>query len=616
MKIDQSNNTPLIHMDCFTSTANENIELINVEFSLLSGECHSIIGIQSYGLHAFVNNLCSPPKKYIGQYYFLGRPAYQKRWDFREIMIISDKQDSLSFFSAIENIYIHQKSFLLAKADRIKACQTLLQELGLVLDLDKPVSLMNFAEKKLLDILRVCVCLPKIAVFYDTYTWLDHHSAIQIPVIIKWLKAHGVSVIYISESVETVLIFSDRISVFDQGSIQQTFTVNEVKNDPGKIIQQFSDLRMLYETADNISKIPNVLRHILKAREISISEMALNNRFHFLAEDMAKAFDSDGAIIYFVDTVHSEIIDTIYSLEKVLSCSSIRPEQLVSLCSRGQFQLLDFSKTEKSLLFAQENLISYMAIYSFSINSATKGLIQILYAKRHYPHYDFEEYLKLFSKEICIAMDNSRLLGRSVLLQESHHRIKNNLQIVSNLLFLQKAAHPQVDEIFTAAIKRINTIASIHNLLCHDESGNSMIPLRSMFQEICSLYRANDLNIEIHMDPVSIPYDKATSVALLVNELIGNTVKHAFVHSPEKEHKVLIQCFNNGTTITLDYSDNGTGIDTSKPAKSDGIGISIMETISSELGAHIHTDSEKGYHFHMEIPRSRIMAINPIEQRI
>ena len=613
---DRLNDSPLIQMDFYTSATNGNIDLMDICFTLLPGECHSIIGIQSYSLHDFANSLCDPPSKYMGTFNFLGKPIRKKKPDWREIMVVSDGEDSISFFSAVENIYIHKKNIMESKKDRLASCQKILDELGLPFNLNKPVSIMTFSEKKLLDILRICVCLPRIAVFYDTYTWLDHRIAIQLPAIIRWLKAKGISIIYISENVETVMVFSDRISVFDKNSIRQTFNVNEVRNDPGKIIRQFSDLRTLYETADDVSKLPNVLQHILKAREVSISEMTLNNRLRFLTKDMSKAFDSNGAIIYFVDTVNQEILEKICSSDNVLSCSFIRPEQVLSLCAENQFRIYDFSELKKSVFFQQNNQLKYMLVYSFSVDSNTKGLIQILYANRHYPNYSYEEYLKLFSKEICIAVDNSRLLGRSVLLQESHHRIKNNLQIVSNLLFLQKTANPQVEDVFTAAIKRINTIASIHNLLCHDESGKNIINLRNIFQEICKLYRATHLDINIQMDNISIPYDKATSIALLVNELISNTVKHAFVNSDKRERQISIQCFNDGNKITFEYSDNGTGINQESLSQSNGIGISIIESISQEMDANVHSHSDHGYHFHMEIPRDRIMAVNAVEQRL
>ncbi|MCQ5130116.1 hypothetical protein NE562_10625 [Butyricicoccus faecihominis] len=607
--------SPLIHMDFYTATTNGNIDLRDICFTLMPGECHGIIGIQSFGLQNFVNSLCDPPKKYMGQFDFLGKTVSKRKPNWSEIMVISNSEDSISFFSAEENIFIHKKSIFGLKRENIISCQKILKELGLQLNLEKPVSDMSFSEKKLLDILRVCVCLPRIAVFCDTYNWLEHSSAIQLPVIIRWLKEKGVSIIYVCQNIEMGMVFSDRISVFDQDSIQQTFDINEVKEDPGKIIQQFSDLRTLYETPDDVSKIPHVLKHILKARDISISELTLNRRLNFLAEDMAKAFDSNGAIIYFVDIANNEMLEKICSSENVQSCSFIRQEQVFSLCADTQFQIYDFSKSAKSLFFEQRNQLKHMLVYSFSVDSNTVGLIQILYAKRHYPNYRFEEYLKLFAKEICIAMDNSRLLGRSVLLQESHHRIKNNLQIVSNLLFLQKNANPAIEDVFTAAIKRINTIASIHDLLCHDGSGKNIINLRTVFQEICKLYRATQLNIDIQMDNISIPYDKATSIALLVNELISNTLKHAFVNCKREDYRAFVQCFNDGNKITFQYSDNGSGIDSKNFSKSKGIGVSIIENMSLEMGASIYSYSDNGYHFKMEIPRNRIMAVNAVEQR-
>ena len=139
------------------------------------------------------------------------------------------------------------------------------------------------------------------------------------------------------------------------------------------------------------------------------------------------------------------------------------------------------------------------------------------------------------ANELAFAIESFRLKGKSVLIQESHHRIKNNLQMIISLMELQKyrllrtgtdVSSVQVSEEWETVVKQVKSIASIHDMLSKEEETDSIMGVDVIIRAIKEFY-SNDADIQTDIVRCIIPHTRATSLALLVNELISNGVKHA-----------------------------------------------------------------------------------------
>jgi ribose transport system ATP-binding protein len=123
-------------------------------------------------------------------------------------------------------------------------------------------------------------------------------------------------------------------------------------------------------------------------------------------------------------------------------------------------------------------------------------------------------------------------MGRSTLLQESHHRIKNNLQYIISLISLQKDfinKNPKnTDEILTNIICRIKSIAAVHDLLSKDSLGRSIINLHDIFDVIIKFLNSSKIEFKVKIDDIFISYAKASAIALVFNEILSNCIEHAF----------------------------------------------------------------------------------------
>lgn len=161
---------------------------------------------------------------------------------------------------------------------------------------------------------------------------------------------------------------------------------------------------------------------------------------------------------------------------------------------------------------------------------------------------------------------NSSLQEKELLLREIHHRVKNNLQIISSLLSLQmkKIYDPAAKESLRTSLSRIRSISLIHEKLYltgrQAPSNDLGLYLRDLAEEIFRLHSISPERIRLHLDlaNVEIDFDRLIHLALIFNELLTNTFKHAF--SLEESGMVTIRLRQRLNQVILTVQDNGRGL--------------------------------------------------------
>lgn len=161
---------------------------------------------------------------------------------------------------------------------------------------------------------------------------------------------------------------------------------------------------------------------------------------------------------------------------------------------------------------------------------------------------------------------NSSLQEKELLLREIHHRVKNNLQIISSLLSLQmkKIYDPTAKESLRTSLSRIRSISLIHEKLYltgrQAPSNDLGIYLRDLAEEIFRLHSISPERIRLHLDlaNVEVDFDRLIYLALIFNELLTNTFKHAF--SLEESGVVTIRLRQRLNQVILTVQDNGRGL--------------------------------------------------------
>ena len=183
-------------------------------------------------------------------------------------------------------------------------------------------------------------------------------------------------------------------------------------------------------------------------------------------------------------------------------------------------------------------------------------------------------------------------------MREIHHRIKNNLQLVSSILNLQALTcqDETASAILQDGISRIHSISAIHEILVGQADEQSYVSIRSLLDrlihEIRDLYETGDeIRIILSGDDLELTLHAATSVAIVVNELLTNSLKYAF---KEKESgTVIISVLKGSQFHTVTVKDDGCGFDPAMVSP-DSLGLELIRnTVKERLGGILHVFSDE-----------------------
>ncbi len=178
--------------------------------------------------------------------------------------------------------------------------------------------------------------------------------------------------------------------------------------------------------------------------------------------------------------------------------------------------------------------------------------------------------------------------NQEVLLQEVHHRVKNNLQVVSSMLSLALGA-PDSKTALAQAVDRVRAIAAVHELLYAQPSYTHMdgaALLRAVAAGLSEMYRRPQIAIEVADAAIEIAAEDTTALALIVTELVTNAYKHAFADAGAGT--IHIALTKDGTTARLLVGDDGVPF----PATRQGTGLRIVAAFARKLGGTIEIVSE------------------------
>lgn len=203
----------------------------------------------------------------------------------------------------------------------------------------------------------------------------------------------------------------------------------------------------------------------------------------------------------------------------------------------------------------------------------------------------------------------SSLAEKESLLKEVHHRVKNNLQLISSLLNLQgrKVQNPEAHEFLRDTQNRVRSMALLHETLYR--SGDfSQISFPKYVKGICAhlarSYAGNAEGIHLRQDiaNVSLDMDQAIPAGLIISELVANTYKHAFPARSEGEISVKLQKVDEHNLI-LRVSDNGVGFAQSTLSEgSETLGLTLVRSLSRQLDGQLSIKSEQGSVFEIVFP--------------
>jgi PAS domain S-box-containing protein len=200
------------------------------------------------------------------------------------------------------------------------------------------------------------------------------------------------------------------------------------------------------------------------------------------------------------------------------------------------------------------------------------------------------------------------LQEKETLIREIHHRVKNNLQIISGLLDMTRMRTPDssTSGILTDMMMKIKTMAQIHTRLYESKQFDKInmgSQIRDQVTDLSSIYGRSGTEIECGIDAqeIYLPVDQAIPCALVVNEILSNAFKHAF---PGRKHGLLnISVMQTDDHVRIHVQDDGVGIPGDVDVyKTTSLGLKLIRSLVQQLGGTVTITSTRGTEVTVEFP--------------
>ncbi len=196
-------------------------------------------------------------------------------------------------------------------------------------------------------------------------------------------------------------------------------------------------------------------------------------------------------------------------------------------------------------------------------------------------------------RERAAEIIKASLAEKEVLLREIHHRVKNNLQVVSGLLLLQSGQvnDPALKAIFSEVEVRVRSMALVHERL-YSEHTLSNLDFANYLQTLAgellqSISIGATVKLEADLDPVRVPVDTAIPLGLIATELVTNALKYAYKGRKEGVLKLSLKPVAEGR-FELAVADDGPGLPAEfDPAKATSLGLRLVRMLSQQIGGEV-----------------------------
>jgi two-component sensor histidine kinase len=258
-----------------------------------------------------------------------------------------------------------------------------------------------------------------------------------------------------------------------------------------------------------------------------------------------------------------------------------------------------------------------------SDQAAVSGLELTFFDKEHHPHI-FEingtphrgedkaflgfsgiardiTYRKALQEEIAASLKE-----KEILLKEIHHRVKNNMQVISSLLSLQAkmVKDTKSRDAIMESQNRVMSIALVHEKLYQSKSLariNFGDYIHKMAENLFDSYNIHSgrIQLEVRSEGIVLPINKAIPTSLLINELLSNSLKYAFPESRRGTIQILFE--KEGDRYFLIVRDNGVGLPPDFSLdKTETLGLQLVNSLVGQLDGKISVRSEGGTEFTIE----------------
>jgi len=213
---------------------------------------------------------------------------------------------------------------------------------------------------------------------------------------------------------------------------------------------------------------------------------------------------------------------------------------------------------------------------------------------------DEQKALETLAKQAAFSIEHAKLQVRTTLMQEMHHRVKNNLQQVASLLRLQMrmSRYTSLEDALNDTLARILAIASVHDLLSREDLDH--VGIRSIAETLVHHQKSSlllpdrQITFSVRGDDVTLSMNHATQIALILNELIMNAMEHGFAKTKQGEIHINVEAPADEVSIWVSNSGDSLPADFD-PTVSSHLGLKIVDNLARGLAGRFRMSDVLGW---------------------
>jgi PAS domain S-box-containing protein len=320
-------------------------------------------------------------------------------------------------------------------------------------------------------------------------------------------------------------------------------------------------------------------------------------------EKYRKLFDMESDALALVDVETGNILDVNRAFIELYGYSK---EEIRCM------KRIDFSAEPEKTTKSIQDLEGYVPLRYHKKKNGTVFPVEI--TVNYFEHKGRKVHISavrdITDRKIIEQQIDASLREKEVLLSEIHHRVKNNFEIISSLLDMSRmdTENQEIKNILLSSRTRIHSMAMIHSQLYQSEWFDRIDMARhinELAENLQLLYQSEKrINMKIETSEVFLSINQAIPCALILNELITNSLKHAFVD--KEKGKIQVSIHNpDDNTILLRVKDDGDGISESVDVKPvGGLGLKLVkQLVVGQLNGEIRFNTDDGTDIHIEFKR-------------
>jgi len=333
---------------------------------------------------------------------------------------------------------------------------------------------------------------------------------------------------------EEALKIADTFVIYNNWQYKKTLTRDEVMRYPQELYNQMYDIRLADETDDEkriarswtkvineslqIEDQRNRVREVIQAY-CSRCRTIMGGEFcrlylHHRKTDQLTLIDQSGDVKTTYGELKLEVISDIIQTSPLFFSNSI--------------------KTPYSDIFISSGFPPGIFCYTYRSNEDTDLFLQCGYDGAWVEDYKIE-MIRMLIMELSIFIENDLMRSQTLLLQESNHRVKNNMQMIMNFIMIQQQSMtqnmsiPEDRSIVSGAMNdltnRVMAVYNVNNIISGHELYSSTVSLDDIISEISKIY-SGSLTVESEIDLIRMPKKVMMPLSIILNELINNSIKH------------------------------------------------------------------------------------------